>query len=108
MDISECYAYIENKYAAADMSAVNNDFSVLLTLTGPRGGSIYLAYIGGVKNMKSGFVPGTDITLTMSPEVFDGIRNGQINPVMAFTTGQISATGNVMLAMSLYRAAGLG
>ena len=42
-----------------------------------------------------------DVTLTATGEVFKAILSGEMNPTMAFMTGNLSVDGNMGLAMQL-------
>lgn len=42
-----------------------------------------------------------DVTLTATPEVFEAILSGAMNPMSAFMTGKLSVDGNMGLAMKL-------
>ncbi|MEM9580175.1 MAG: SCP2 sterol-binding domain-containing protein [Pseudomonadota bacterium] len=43
----------------------------------------------------------TDVTLTASPETFQSILDGDMNPTAAFMTGKLSVDGNMGMAMKL-------
>lgn len=43
----------------------------------------------------------SDVTLTASAEVFEGMLNGEMNPTMAFMTGKLKVDGAMGLAMKL-------
>jgi len=42
-----------------------------------------------------------DVTLTATPEVFEAILAGTMNPMSAFMTGKLSVDGDMGLAMKL-------
>lgn len=42
-----------------------------------------------------------DVTLSASPEVFEAMMAGSMNPTTAFMTGKLSVDGNMGLAMKL-------
>ena len=42
-----------------------------------------------------------DVTLTASAETFRGMREGNVNPTMAFMSGQLKIDGDMSLAMKL-------
>lgn len=43
----------------------------------------------------------TDVTLTATPDVFEGILDGSENPTAAFMTGKLSIDGDMGAAMKL-------
>ena len=43
----------------------------------------------------------TDVTLTASPETFEGMMNGDVNPTMAFMSGKLKIDGSMSAAMKL-------
>jgi len=43
----------------------------------------------------------TDVTLTASAETFQGMMNGEVNPTMAFMSGQLKIDGSMSAAMKL-------
>ena len=42
-----------------------------------------------------------DVTLTASPDVFEAILSGTMNPMSAYMTGKLSVDGDMGLAMKL-------
>ncbi len=104
MNFNQSYDFVKNVFFARDLSALKKDFSLMICLTGEDGGNIYLSYIDGVKYIEPEKNRTANITLTMSMETFSGICSGTIDGLKAFTTGQIQAKGNVVLAISIYNA----
>tara|TARA_R110002073_G_scaffold54537_12_gene140257 strand:+ start:3324 stop:3611 length:288 start_codon:yes stop_codon:yes gene_type:complete len=43
----------------------------------------------------------TDVTLTASADTFQGMMNGDVNPTMAFMSGQLKIDGSMSAAMKL-------
>lgn len=43
----------------------------------------------------------TDVTLSASTETFEGMLNGDVNPTMAFMSGQLKIDGDMSQAMKL-------
>ena len=102
MDFNQCYEIIKDKYMRMDMSGVGKDFRGSVHLTGNSSGFVYLAYIDGCKLIEPLKTEKADIFVSMTISCFEDIISGRLDPVLAFTTGQIQAKGNVMLALSLY------
>lgn len=102
MDYNESYRIIKDKFLRMDMSSIGKDFSGLVYLTGETSGYIYLAYAGGIKIIEPIKSESADIYVSMTIQCFEDILAHRLDPVLAFTTGQIQAKGNVMLALSLY------
>ena len=43
----------------------------------------------------------TDVTMTASAETFEGMMTGDVNPTMAFMSGQLKIDGDMSVAMKL-------
>lgn len=102
LDFNSCYSVVQNVFFERDFSALENDFTVLLTITGADGGYIFLSYSGGLKYIEPYSHTEADIFLTLSMETMEHILDGTLEAFKAFTTGQLQAKGNVALAMSVY------
>ena len=102
MDFNQCYEIIKDKYMRMDMSRIGKDFRGSVHLTGDDSGYVYIAYIDGCKLIEPLNTEKADIFVTMTVSCFEDILSGRLDPVLAFTTGQIQTKGNVMLALSLY------
>lgn len=102
MTFDQSYSVIKDKFMSMDLSRVGKDFSALIDFTDCPHCFIYLAYIDGCKIIEPVKTHKADITVSITNALFEDILKGRVDPVQAFTTGQVQARGNVMLAMSLY------
>lgn len=64
-------------------------------------GSHYLIIKDGTLAVQEGEHDDPTVSLSMSTDTLKGIMNGEVNGMTAFMTGQLKATGNVMLATKL-------
>lgn len=102
MNFEQCYIYIRDMYMKHDVSNIGRDYSALLYLSGNESGYIYASYINGQKFIEPVRHKSANIFLSMSIATFEQLINGHLDLIRAFTTGQIQAKGNVMLALSIY------
>lgn len=102
MDFDQSYSIIKDKFMSMDLSRIGKDFSAVIDFTDSPEGFIYLAYIDGCKIIEPVKTEKADIFVSITNSLFEDILRGNVDPVQAFTTGQVHAKGNVMLAMSLY------
>ncbi|WP_458526290.1 SCP2 sterol-binding domain-containing protein [Onishia taeanensis] len=64
-------------------------------------GSYYLVVKDGNLDVQAGEHDDPSVTLSMSSETLKGVMSGDISGMSAFMSGQLKATGNVMLATRL-------
>ncbi len=102
MDFKECYTIVKDKFSHTDFSSVNNDFTCLVHFVDQCGGYVFLSYKDGMKVIVPENRSMADVTISLKIETFEKIINNSLDPVFAFTTGQIQAKGNVMRALSIY------
>jgi len=102
MTFEECYTYIERLFYSHDFSDIGQDFSMSVCLQGKNGGYVYLLWQDGMRFSEPVRHKTASIYLTMTMGVFEKLRTGQLEIFKAFTTKQILAKGNVVLAMSIY------
>ncbi len=102
MNFNDCYRYMENFIHSKDLSSVGKDFKALLFLTGRESGYIYVSYKSGVKFIEPARHNSVNIYITMSIANFEKMIKGELDVIRAFTTKQIQAKGNVVLALSIY------
>jgi putative sterol carrier protein len=68
---------------------------------GEGGGKWVLTVADGKATVAEGEVDDPKATLTVPAEVWVGIHTGEVNPMMAFTQGQLKVTGNMGDVMKL-------
>ncbi|MFO8046855.1 MAG: SCP2 sterol-binding domain-containing protein [Halomonas sp.] len=64
-------------------------------------GSHYLVIKDGTLDIQEGEHDDPSVSLSLSTDTLKEIMNGEVNGMTAFMTGQLKATGNVMLATRL-------
>lgn len=64
-------------------------------------GSYFLVVKDGSLNVQTGEHDDPSVTLSMSSETLRGVMSGDISGMSAFMSGQLKATGNIMLATRL-------
>jgi putative sterol carrier protein len=67
-------------------------------VTGEGGGNWNITIKDGACQVQEGTHEAPTVTLTMSAETWLGIVNKELNGMQAFMSGQLQATGDVMLA----------
>jgi putative sterol carrier protein len=70
-------------------------------ITGDGGGNWYVAIKDGQCEVKEGNHDAPSVTLTMSSETWVGMVNKEVNGMQAFMSGQLKASGDIMLAQRI-------
>ena len=81
---------------AADVNA-----DIQFNFTGEEPGNWVLGIHDGQATMREGQAENATATLETPSEIWKGVLTGQTNPMTAFMTGQIKATGDMGLLMRL-------
>lgn len=103
MKFEECYNMIKDVFESKDISAIDTDFTGLIHFPGDDGGYIFGSYINGKKFIEPVKHDKANILVTLSVDTFEKIIKRELDPFKAFTSGKIKASGNVFLALSLYK-----
>ena len=85
-----------NPSAAGGMDAVFQ-----FEITGEGGGNWSVIVKDGACEIKEGTHESPSVTLTMSGETWVGMVNKEINGMQAFMSGQLKASGDIMLAQRI-------
>jgi len=70
-------------------------------ITGEGGGNWYVAVKDGACEVAEGTHDSPNVTLTMSGETWVGMVNKEVNGMQAFMSGQLKASGDIMLAQRI-------
>ena len=85
-----------NSSAAQGMDAVFQ-----FEITGDGGGNWSVIVKDGVSQVQEGTHDSPTVTLTMSGETWLGMVNKEVNGMQAFMSGQLKASGDIMLAQRI-------
>ncbi|GHO86112.1 SCP2 sterol-binding domain-containing protein [Dictyobacter formicarum] len=99
MKVVDTFAAMQKLFNPAAAAGLNK--TIQLNITGEDAG----VYALKIENQACELVPPEsikpDLTLTMSDQDWIAITQGQLNPMNAFLSGKIKATGDMMLAMKI-------
>jgi len=85
-----------NANAAKGISAVFQ-----FDITGENGGNWNVAVKEGACQVQEGKAASPTVTLTMSSKTWLGMVNKQVNGMLAFMTGKLKLSGDIMLAQRI-------
>ena len=95
-EVFDKFPEVFNANAAQGLDAVFQ-----FEITGEGGGSWSVIVKDGACEVKDGSHDSPSVTLTMSSETWLGMINKQVNGMQAFMSGQLKATGDIMLAQRI-------
>lgn len=85
-----------NKDAAGDWTT-----KIQFDISGPKGGQWVLDVNNGEPNVEEGTAADPNCTISTSDETWIGLVEGTVNPMSAFTMGQLKVKGNMGDVMKL-------
>ena len=99
MNVADTFASMQKLFNPAAAAGLNK--TIQLNITGADAG----VYALKIQNQACELVPPEstkpDLTLTMSDQDWIALTQGQLNPMNAFLSGKIKATGDMSLAMKI-------
>ena len=98
MNIEEIVVKAREVMGKTDISGVNF-LAVQVNLTGENGGVFYIEIKDGKVNVEPYSYNDRSCAITISPENFEKLIAGKLDPVMAFTTGKLKVEGDVGKAL---------
>jgi putative sterol carrier protein len=95
-DVKEVFNKMPETFSPSAAQGLDAVFQ--FDVTGEGGGNWNITIKHGACQVQEGTHEAPTVTLTMSAETWLGIVNKELNGMQAFMSGQLQATGDVMLA----------
>ncbi len=99
MTVAEVFEQIPNYFNPAAAAGVNK--TILFNITGTEAGTWAVKIANQTCEVIRNEVEKPDLTLTISDKDWLAIIDGKLNPMTAYMTGKLKATGDLMLAMRI-------
>ena len=97
--VSDVFAKMPNAFNPAAAQGLDAVFQ--FEITGEGGGSWNVIIKDGACQVNEGNHETPSVTLNMSAETWVGMVNKEVNGMQAFMTGQLKASGDIMLAQRI-------
>ena len=94
--VKEYFDTLNQRFVASASKGLNAVFQ--FELSGDGGGAYNISVNDGTMEVKEGAAATPSVTIKMSADAYHKLVNGQPTGTMAYTTGQMKATGNLMPA----------
>ena len=98
-DIKEVFARMPEAFNASAAQGMDAVFQ--LDITGQGGGKWHVVVRDGACQVNEGSHDTPNVTLTMSSETWLAIVNKELNGMQAFMSGDLQASGDIMLAQQI-------
>ena len=98
-DIKEVFARMPEAFNASAAQGMDAVFQ--LDITGQDGGKWHVVVRDGACQVNEGTHDAPNVTLTMSSETWLAIVNKELNGMQAFMSGDLQASGDIMLAQQI-------
>jgi putative sterol carrier protein len=90
---------LPNRFNAANAAGWNT--TIQFNLSGDKGGNYIVDVKDGACSVREGTAEKASATITASDETWIGIVEGRVNPMTAFTLGQLKVSGNIADVMKM-------
>ena len=97
--VNEIFSKMSEAFDASAAQGLDAIFQ--FEITGDGGGNWNLVIKDGACQINEGTHESPTVTLTMAAETWIGMVNKEINGMQAFMSGQLKATGDIMLAQRI-------
>jgi putative sterol carrier protein len=98
-DVKEVFGKMSEVFNPGAAQGLNAVFQ--FEITGDGGGNWSVIIKDGACQVEEGTHDSATVTLTMSGETWLGMVNKQVNGMQAFMSGQLKASGDIMLAQRI-------
>ncbi len=98
-DVKEVFGKMSEVFNPSSAQGLNAVFQY--EITGDGGGNWSVIIKDGACQVQEGTHDSPSVTLTMSAETWLGMVNKQVNGMQAFMSGQLKASGDIMLAQRI-------
>ncbi len=92
---------LRQAYSSADASAIKEHVAIQFNVTGEGEGALYVKIADGQIDVQPYEYYDRDVLVTTSADALIAIAEGKLDPVHAFLTGKIKASGNLGKAVLL-------
>ena len=102
MTYIEKFEEIKNKFEKVNKSALKDEFAMQITMTDEDcGGVFYIANIAGNFAVEPYDYRDNTVSIVCPSQVFIDVIEGKTDPVKAFESGELTASGNLEQALAL-------
>lgn len=103
MTFFEVFNEVKNTFSQADISDYKGHLALQINLTGDGEGKFYVELNNGVLNIEPYEYFDRDVIFTVSADNFLKIINGKLDPVSAFTVGDLKVDGDIEKALEIQK-----
>lgn len=101
MTYEELVETLKQAYSAADASKIKEQVAIQFNVTGEGAGALYVKIADGQIDIQPYEYYDRDVLVTTSAENLIAIAEGKLDPVNAYLTGKIKASGDLGKAVLL-------
>lgn len=98
MDLNGVIDLVRDKAKNVDVKDMKK-LAVQVNLTGDKGGVFYVEIKDGKVNVEPKEYPDKSCAITISPEDFEKLLGGKLDPIMAFTSKKLKVDGDITKAL---------
>jgi putative sterol carrier protein len=95
----QIFEELPSRFNASNAAGWNT--TIQFNISGAKGGDYVVDVKDGACEVKNGAADKASATITTSDDTWIGIVEGRVNPMTAFTLGQLKVTGNIADVMKL-------
>lgn len=101
MTYSEYFASVKTKFMGADVSDIREHLAYQFNVLGEASGVFYVEIKDGQLYIEPYEYFDRDAMFTATPEIFNDVMDGKLDPVEAFTTQKLKVEGDLGKALRI-------